>query len=158
VRWIQNRRKAVENWFGPLLFGFIEGLGAIAVITFIFWGLAESSGVSDPSANTFRDLSQVGAAMFVAFAVATAGASAFTGGDLKNHLNWLGATCGLGLSGFLAIGSSVALAAFREAGHAGWLDILGLCWVGSAVAFLGGTVAILPYAAFNWSRAAKSGP
>lgn len=142
----------MENWLGPLISGFIEGLGVTAILALILWGSAEWFGLADPSADTFRDLAQAGAALFVAFAVATAGASAFAGGDLKEHLAWVGAICGLGISGFLAIGSSVALAAFREAGHAGWLDIFGLCWTGSSFALLGILVAALPYATFRWSR------
>lgn len=71
--------------------------------------------------------------------------------------NWLGVTCGLGVSGFLAIGSSIALAAYRDAGHVGWLDILGLCWVVTGLGLLGLFVAVLPWATYNWSKAEKSG-
>jgi hypothetical protein len=142
----------VENWLGPFLSGLIESMAASLTIALVFWGGLESLTVAAPSAQVFRDLSQVGAAFFVAFAVATAGAAAFAGGNLKEHVNWLGYVCGIGVSGFLAIASSIALAAYRDAGHTGWPSTLGLCWVGTGIGLLGILVAGLPYAAFRWSR------
>jgi hypothetical protein len=130
----------------------IEGFGAVLLIALLLWSVAEWFSVASPSAQIFRDLAQIGAALFVAFAIATAGASAFSGGNIKDHINWVGVTCGLGVAGFLAICSSVALAAYRDAGHAGWLDILGLSWVVSGLGFLGLFVALLPYATFHWAR------
>jgi hypothetical protein len=152
VRWIQNRQAAVEEWLGPFLYGLVEALLACAVLAIAFWAAAESSSVVHPSAQLFRDLAQLGAAIFIAFAIATAGAATFTGGELKLHVNWLGAACGLGLSGFLGIAASVALAAYREAGHSSWFDIFGLCWAGVSILLLGCFVAVLPYATFRWSK------
>lgn len=156
MRWIRNRRKAVENWLGPFLSGLIEGLIAPLALAAVFWTTTEWISVADPSPEVFRDLADVGAAVFIAFAVATAGAAAFTGGNLKLHLNWLGSACGVGLSGFFGILASVALAAYREAGHASWLDLFGLFWILAGITLLGSLVAALPYAAFNWSRQSSS--
>jgi hypothetical protein len=152
VRWIENRRRAVENWLGPFFSGLIEGIGSPLAVTLMFWGVAESRSVAVPAADVFRDLAQIGAALLIAFAVATTGASKTIGKDLRDHLNWLGVTCGLGLCGFLAVAGSVALTAHRKAGHSGWLDILGLCWAATCLGLIGILVAFLPYAAFRWSR------
>jgi len=115
-------------------------------------GSSQWASIADPSAEVFRDLAQIGAAVFIAFAITTAGAAGITGDDLKLHLNWLGISCGLGLVGFLGILASAALAAFRDAGHAGVLDLLGFYWILSGLLLLGCLVAMLPYAAFRWSR------
>jgi hypothetical protein len=150
---MRNRRRAVENWLGPFLSGLAEVLIGLSLVAMVLWGAAESNSLGHPSDQTFRDLAQVGAALLIAFAVATATASAFTGGDLKDHINWLGGVCGIGISGFLGVAASVGLAAYREAGHAGWLDILGLCWIALSILLLGMLVALLPYASYWWSRA-----
>jgi len=152
VRWIRNRQRAVENWLGPFLSGLLEALFAPAALAAALWGISQWVPIAHPSAEVFRDFIQVGSAVFIAFSVATAGAAVFTGGDLKLHLNWLGSTCGLGLTGFFGILASVALAAYREAGHSGWIDLLGLYWVASGILLLGCLVAVLPYAVFRWSR------
>jgi hypothetical protein len=152
VRWIKNRRKAIENWFGPFLSGLIEGMAAPAAVALILWGLAEWLQLADPSPQLFRDLAQIGSALFIAYAVATAGAASFTGKDLKLHLSWLGFTCGGGITGLLALASSVGLAAYREAGHGSWQDILGLCWVVTGIGLLGLAVALLPWTTYHWSR------
>src|SRR6185295_8003183 len=107
----------------------IEGLVVPLVLGAAFWAIAHSISAADPSPAVFRDLADVGAAVFIAFAIATAGVATFTGGNLKLHLNWLGNTCGVGLSGFAGIIACVALAAYREAGHSGWLDLVGLGWI-----------------------------
>lgn len=88
----------------------------------------------------------------MAFSVATAGAGLRAGEKLEDHLNWLGVTCGIGISALLGIGLSIALAAYREAGHASALDIFGLCWILSSTFMLGFFVALLPYAVFVWKR------
>jgi hypothetical protein len=112
--------------------------------------------VSDPSAEVFRDLAQIGAAVFIAFAISTATAATITGADLKLHLRWLGNTCGLGLTGFFGTLASVGLAAYRDAGHSGWLDLLGLFWVIAGIVLLGCLVATLPYATFRWFKRSSS--
>ena len=152
MRWVQNQRRAIEEWLGPFLYGLTEALLSTAVMALLFWAAAESTSIPHPSAELFRDLMQLGAAVFIAFAVATAGAAAFNGGDLKLHVNWLGGACGLGLSGFLGLVASIGLAAYREAGHSGWLDIFGLCWIATSTLLLGCLIAVLPYTAFRWSR------
>lgn len=152
MRWIRNRRKAVANWFGPFLFGLLEGIAAPAAVALILWGVAELVGLAAPSSRLLGELAQIGAALFIAYAVATAGAAAFTGKDLKRHLSWLGFTSGGGLSGLLSIALGVGLAAYREAGHNGWVLLLGLSWIVTSLSLLGLVVALLPWFTYLWSR------
>jgi hypothetical protein len=132
--------------------GFLGGLGGIAVLAALIWLLCLLADVSHPSEALFRDLRDVGIGVFLAFVVATAGARLRDGELLSRHLNWLGYSCGFATAGFLSIAASVGLAAYREAGHAGALDLIGLSWIGAALLMLGLCVAALPYAVFNWDR------
>ncbi|MDQ3725028.1 MAG: hypothetical protein M3335_03900 [Actinomycetota bacterium] len=152
MRWIKKRLHAVQVWLGPFFSGLAEALSSIAGLTFTFWAFAEANSLAHPSPQLFRDLAQVGSALLVAFAVATAGYASSTKGDRKSHIYWLGGACGIGLCGFVAVAASVGLAAYGEAGHAGWLDILGICWVAISIAMLGLLIAVLPIASYSWSR------
>ncbi|HEV7771468.1 MAG TPA: hypothetical protein VGO66_12535 [Solirubrobacterales bacterium] len=119
--------------------------------------LVATAGLSagDPSPQLLRDLAQLGAALFIAYSVATAGASFSEGRIPEEHLNWLGSICGVGASGLVGIGAGIALAAHREAGNASALDVIGLCWVIASIALMGLFVAALPYAVYSWRRSAQ---
>jgi hypothetical protein len=157
VRWIQNRRKAIENWLGPFLSGLIGGLAYPAVVALVLWGFAELNDFADPSPALLYNLAQIGAALFIAYAITTAGAAVYTGKDLKGHLSWLGFTCAGGIAGFSGIVFSVGLAAYRDADHASWADLLGLSWIVTSFGLLGFAVALLPWMTYHWSRQEDSG-
>jgi len=135
-----------------MLLGLLEGFGAVLAVAIMLSVAALAAPVSHPSPQLFGDLSQIGTGIFVAFSVAIAGTGIRVGEDLAEHLNWLGNSCGVGIAGLIAIGTSVALAAYRGAHHVGSLDVIGLCWIVAALLMMGLLVAILPYAAFVWSR------
>jgi hypothetical protein len=137
---------------GPLCSGLVYGIGAISLISAIFSAAALLEPISAPSQEVFRSLTEVGIGMFLAFSIATAGAGIRTGESIDDHLNWLGTGCGIGVCGLVSIGTSVALAAHREAGHASSIDIIGVCWIGASVLAMGTLVALLPYAVYSWSR------
>jgi hypothetical protein len=152
MRWLQNRQKAIENWLGSFLWGLMEGIAYPAVVTLVLWGLVMWADFADPSSTLLYALAQIGAALFIAYAIATAGAAAYTGKNLRRHLSWLGFTCGGGITGVLGIAFSLGLAASRDAGHAGWLDLLGLSWIITSFSLLGLLVAMLPWLTYHWSR------
>jgi hypothetical protein len=135
--------------------GFLEGVGLVAALVVLTSATALVGDLAHPSAALFRDLMQVGIGILIAFAVATAGVRVRDRRKLSQHLNWIGYSCGLGVTGLIAIVASVGLAAYREAGHAGALDIVGLCWIAMSLLLMGALVAALPYAVYSWS---DSGP
>lgn len=142
------------DWLGPTWVGVLDGLGTVVVMTVALLVVANSLSLPDPSHELFRDLAQFGAALFIAYSVATAGAG-FSTDKIDEHLNWLGSICAVGACGLLGIGASIALAAYREAGHASTLDIVGLCWVVASLTLMGALVAVLPYAVYSWNRSAR---
>jgi hypothetical protein len=130
----------------------LEGFGAVLAVATMLSIAALTAPVAHPSAQLFNDLTQVGTGLFVAFSIAIAGVGIRVGEDVAEHLNWLGNGCGVGIAGLIAIGAGVALAAYRGAHHVGSLDVIGLCWIVAALLMMGVLVAVLPYAAFVWSR------
>lgn len=132
--------------------GILESLGVVAVLAAALAAFGWSVGAAHPSAEVFRDLQDVSVGIVLAFVIATAGVRIRVGDELRAHVNWLGITSGLGLAGFVAIGLTVALASYREAGNTGLVDVIGLCWIASALLVIGCLVAILPYALYQWNR------
>lgn len=58
--------------------------------------------------------------------------------------SWLWGAIGIGFAAFVAIGAGIGLAGYREAGHGSALDIVGLCWMVTAIGLLGLAVALYP--------------
>jgi hypothetical protein len=123
----------------------------VAALVVLTSATALVGDLAHPSAALFRDLMQVGIGVLIAFAVATAGVRVRDSKKLSQHLNWIGYSSGLGVMGLVAIAASVALAAYREAGHASALDIIGVCWIVTSLLLMGVVVAALPYAVYSWS-------
>jgi hypothetical protein len=106
------------------------------------------NSLADPSAELFWNLAAIGAALFVAYSVALVAVGPQIG-DPK-HQNWLGSSCALGVLGVSAIGTSLALASFREADNSGLIDIVGLCWIVTNLVLLAVFIALLPAIAASW--------
>lgn len=140
----------------PFLRGVLSGFLSVVVIAGCFSIAAITGSIAHPSAQLFRDLAQINAVLFVAFAVAIAGIGLRDGESVKGYLDWLGSGCGVALADVIAIGAGVALAAYREAQHQSTLDLLGLCWMGSTFVLTGLCVALLPYVAFGPAPAGKT--
>jgi hypothetical protein len=148
VRWIRESRQRLKDRLDPFRLGFIGGIGSVAVLTVSLLVMAWGWSLTDPSADLFRDLAALGAALFVAYSVA----AGTTGPRLHkgSHQNWLGSSCGLGIGGLTGIAMSIGLAAYRDAGHAGALDVVGLCWIVANLTLLGVFVAMLPAISSSW--------
>lgn len=130
----------------------IEAVGTVAVLAALLWLAAAAMSIADPSGQLLRDLAELGGALFIAFSIAFAGAATLEKSSADWQLDWVGTACGFGISGLIAIGAALGIAAYREAGHSGALDIIGLCWIVSAIGLMGFLVAILPFAAYSWQK------
>jgi len=97
-----------------------------------------------PPQALFENFAQVGATVFVAYAVATTGV-AYRKDAIEQHVHWLGSTCGVGALAVTGLGISLLLAAERDAGHGGVWFTVGLCWIAATVALMGVFIAFLPY-------------
>jgi len=124
-------------------------------ITMITVALAYSlHDVAPPSVELLHELTQVGAAVLVAYSVALAGAER----DLRRrtarraHERWIGFAAGAGIGGLAGIALTLALAAHREAGHANLLDDIGFGWALASIGMLAFFVAALPIASYEWRR------
>jgi membrane protease YdiL (CAAX protease family) len=121
-----------------------EAVGILVLVAITLTVAALALSISHPSPQLLRDLTQVGAALFVAYAIAIAAIRPEPGEDEKDHRNFLWGFIGIGMCGLSALGVGLALTAYREAGHAGTLDVVGLCWMVAAFLVLGLLVALYP--------------
>lgn len=148
----QRAAQGAEAWLGPVWSGLLQGIGAVTTLWVILGATAAFYSLPDPSAEVFHDTAQIGVGLLIAFSVAVAGVNARDGESPRSHLEWLCFDAGVGLTGLTAIAVSIALAAYREAGHTGVLDKVGLAFIASALFMLGLVVALQPYLSFYWKR------
>jgi hypothetical protein len=134
--------------------GWITGIAVALTV-----GLRDMTD-AHPSVELLHQLTQVGAALLVAYSVAIAG---FERGLRKKtaknaHEHWLGYAAGVGMCGLVGIAATLALAAHREAGHANLLDDAGFGWALASIGMLGLFVAALPIGSYEWRRNPEYGP
>jgi hypothetical protein len=106
---------------------------------------------SYPSPELMRSLAEIAATFFVGWVVEAVWMALRNERDGRERENWLGGMGGLGLGGVLAIALALLVAAHREAGHANFLDWLGLWWTVVTTACLGSMLAMYPVIAERWS-------
>lgn len=161
VRWIKLLWGALVGVFrlgavGPGWAGFFSGLGNVTLLAAAVAVLGLTFGVADPSAGLLRQLAEVGVGLFVAFTVVI-GTVELREGTRYEHLSWLGFGCGVGFSGLTGIGVCLALSAYREAGHAGWLDVCGLAWATASMLVLGVVISAGPLMTYRSRGLPSSG-
>ncbi len=154
MRSIKRGRRTIEERLGPFWLGFLDGLGTVLGIFVSALLISVTLPSGRPPQALFEDLAQVGATLFVAYSVSTAGV-AYRKDALEQHVNWLGSICSVGALGMTAIALSIALGADRSAGHASAWDTVGLCWIVATIVLMGFFIAFLPYATFSWRRQAE---
>lgn len=152
MRWVRESRDRAKDRLGPAWFGALDTLGSLIGIAVALQVTAMAISPEDLSAELFWTLAQVGAGLFVAYSVALVGLGPRV--DDPEHKNWLGSICALGVAGVSAIGLSLLLATSWEAGHSGWVDITGLCWIAANFVLMGLTIALLPLIASSWRESA----
>jgi|GEM_PF-6243022 len=132
-------KKVGEAWANAL-----EAIGIFLLFAIVLLISALALSIEHPSPQLFRDLTQVGAALFVAYAISIAAIRPMPEEKEDEHLSFLWALICIGFCGLVALGLGIALAAYREAGHESILDIAGLCWMIAALFLLGCCVAVYP--------------
>lgn len=160
VRWIKQNRAAalwaeLPESGKEVLRGLLVGFGTILGLAIALFGLAGTAlSRSDPSAELFRLLAEIGVGLLIAYSVAIAGVERQLRHDEEHEL-WVGFTAGVGCAALVALALSVGLAEYRDAGHSGILDVAGFCWTAVSFGMLGLVIAALPLAAYSWRQAAE---
>jgi len=142
-----SSRKFIRN----LLLVFLLPLFGVAWI-----GLCLALGImkmADPSSALLTNVSQAGVGLLVAYSIAIASITLRRSVDRDE---WFGFTCGVGVAGFTGIVVGFAMGAYREAGHTGPLDQLGLIWSITTICALGGLIAFWPLIYNELNAAARS--
>lgn len=67
---------------------------------------------------------------------------------------WLGFLTGAGIAGLLGVVFALLLSAHRVAGHANFIDRIGIAWVAISMTVLGGVLVMQPLLAHRLSRSA----
>ncbi len=121
-------------------------LKPLALISLLAILLAVGLRSAYPAADLMYTVAQIGIAVVFAFIVEIVwiGERADRS-DGNDHRDWLGVSCGLAFAGMLGVALSLAVGAHREAGHANFLDAIGLWWSVASLALLGVVVAIQPW-------------
>jgi hypothetical protein len=116
-------------------------LPAAAVVYFAIMLGLDVMRIGTPSAALLVNVGQAGVGFLIAYSVSVAAIRIRRTADQEK---WLGYICGIGVAGLLGIVACFASAAYREAGHAGPFDKLGLVWSAFSILTLGGLIAFLP--------------
>lgn len=99
-------------------------------------------------------LAEIGSTILLAYVIeATWMATRLNRESEEERENWLGTTVGFGLGGLTGIVIALLVAEHRAAGHANYLDHLGLWWSTLAIGTLGVTVVLQPIIVARWTRA-----
>jgi hypothetical protein len=133
--------------------GFLVALGSIGAMSVAAYPLAHQYA-RNLSPTFFSDLSQVGATLFIAYALETASLVRMERARGSTEEYWLGGVCGLASCALVAIGLSLILA-----GHSGpltTLELLGVCVSICAIGMQGVLVAALPFLWYGWVHAATT--
>jgi hypothetical protein len=131
--------------------GFASACAAIAFIAVCLLPAGVELDLT-PSAELMAGLAQAGVGFLIAYSVAISavGRRLAEKSSPRDHSNWLGFTVGCGTCGLLGIAIAFATSAHREAGHAGLLDTVGLCWTASSIGMLGIVITALPKISYSW--------
>lgn len=148
MRWFWNARETLISHLGYFWLGFLDSLVSCAAIAVSLLAAAWGFSVADPSAELLWRLAEIDAALFIAYSVAAVGTGPRFDDGIRR--NWLGAICGLGVCVLSGVFVSLALAAYREAGHSGVIDRAGACWSTATMLLVGGFIAFLPAVVSSW--------
>jgi hypothetical protein len=125
-------------WRGFLLVALVPVGGALGFALLL---LLSPSKIGDPSAGVLQSIAAAGVGLLIAYSV---GITAIVVRDTVDYDHWLGVCCGIGFSGLVGVVICLVTAAYREAGHAGTFDQIGLAWAVCSIFPLAGFIAFWP--------------
>jgi MFS family permease len=120
---------------------------ALSIVALPGLGMALELRSSYPDSGLMYAIGQVGVAVVLAFVIEAAWMTERFDRRESNHRGWLGAMTGFALAGLLCVASALAVGAHCAAGHANFLDALGLWWSIVSLAMLGAVVVVQPLVA-----------
>jgi len=125
----------------PLPLGIVKVMVALAVSSF---ALGIGIPFDSPDADLMYSIAQVGIAIVFAYVVEAVWMVERVNRDDHDHRDWLGTTCGFGVAGLSGVGAALFVGGHRAAGHANFLDAVGLWWSVAALVLLGAIVIVQP--------------
>lgn len=133
----------------PLARGAIEAVGIVAWLSAsltVFTVLAPY-----PSAELLRDIVNLGVVLVLAYVVEATWLARrmVIAPDYRNRLGFITA---IGVMGLIGVALGILLTAHLAAGHASWLDDLGLAWCLGSLSVLGGLVVTQPLLVDGWEN------
>jgi hypothetical protein len=99
-----------------------------------------------------RDLAQIGATLFVAYAVEVSWLEKVSPVQTAARERWIGIVLGVGACGLLGIIVSLGLAERAAVGHWAWLDEIAFAGVSASLGLLAMVVALCPLLVHEWNR------
>jgi hypothetical protein len=97
-----------------------------------------------PDSGFMYAIAQVGIAVVFAYIIETVWMIERVNRNDDDHRDWLGMTTGLAIAGLAGVAVALAVGGHRAAGHANFLDLLGLWWAVTSLVLLGVLVIIQP--------------
>lgn len=142
----------------PLSKGIANALFTVSVaslgVYFFF------STVPPASPELLRSAASIGATLVLAYvveAVWLVQRAAQDEAEEEEYEEWLGMTIGAAIAGFLGIILALLLSEHRAAGHANFIDELGVAWVAVSLLVLGASLIAHPLLAHRLRRAGEDG-
>jgi len=111
-----------------------------------------------PDSGLMYTIAQVGIAIVFAYIVEAVWMVERVSRSDDDHRDWLGMMTGLAVAGLVGVAAALAVGGHRAAGHANFMDLLGLWWAIMSLIALGAVVVIQPLLAdiFREKAEAKS--
>jgi MFS family permease len=139
----------------PLLKEILLTLGAVSLVA-ICGALGFRSAY--PDSGLMYTIAQIGTAIVFAYIIVAVWMVERVNRSEEDNRDWLGMMTGLAIAGLVGVGSALAVGSHRAAGHANFLDLLGLWWAVMSLVSLAAVIVIQPLLAdiFREKAEAKS--
>ncbi|HET8862311.1 MAG TPA: hypothetical protein VFM94_03575 [Solirubrobacterales bacterium] len=109
------------------------------------------SAIPLASPELLRSLASIGATLLLAYVVEAVWLVQRVQRD-EEYEEWLGITIGAAIAGFFGVIFALLLSEHRAAGHANFIDELGVAWVAVSLLVLGGSLIAYPFMAHRLRR------
>lgn len=125
----------------PIPKGIANALASVALATLGLYFFLQA--VPHASSDLLRTVAIVGASLLLAYVVEAVWLAQRAELD-DEYEEWLGFVAGAGIAGFLGVVFALLLAEHRFAGHANFVDEIGVAWVAASLLILGGVLILQP--------------